>query len=173
MDFSILHDSSIKIRSKNASVVVDPTQEIAKTNADAVIVLGTNSNINTERVADQRILIDGAGEYEVSGVKIAGFAGKNGSVYSILGDNIEIILGKVSEISGMQDKTFSCQIAILNVDDELKSIVARLEPKIVILYGDKKMDGAIALGKENAEAVSKFSVLKDKLPEEMQVVVLG
>ena len=68
----------------------------------------------------------------------------------------------------------ACQIAILNVDDGFSSsFITNLEPKIVVLYGDKKENAANLLGKGTLPATKKFTVTKDKLPEEMEVVVLG
>lgn len=172
MDVAIL-GNALKIRSKNASFVVNPVKAISKVNADAIFVLGNNLEIDTSRVLDHRIIINGPGEYEVGGVKISVVLGAEGLAYNLFLDNTTVVLGKVSDISKLQENIPSCQIALLEVDEDLKSIVAKLEPKIVILYGDKKMDGLKLLGKEGIEPVQKFSTTKGKLPEEMEVVVLG
>ena len=172
MDIAVLGGNALKIRSKHTSFVVDPVKTVSKVNADAILLL-ENINIDTSRVLDQRIIIDGPGEYEVGGVKISGIKAKNGTVYSLLMDNLQVVLGKVSDISRLQDNAPSCQIAVLEVDDDLKSIVGKLEPKTIILYGDKKMEGAKLLGKGDIQPVQKFTTTKDKLPEDMQVVVLG
>lgn len=173
MDVSIIGENVVKIRSKNASFVVDPVKTIPKVNAYAILSLLNNKNIDASRVLDQRIIINGPGEYEIAGVKISGARAGNGIVYSLLLDNIQVVLGKVSDVSKLLDNTPSCKIAILMADDDLKSIAAKLEPKIIVLYGDKKLEGARALGKEGIVPVQKFTALKDRLPEEMEVVVLN
>lgn len=173
MDFSILHNNSIRIRTKRASFVVDPVKEIAKVNSDAVILLDRKEERDLSRVSDYRVVIEGPGEYEIKSVKISGAKGENGFVYSIFADNVSLVLGKVSMLSRTQDKGLSCQIALLNADDKLEVIAAKLEPRTVVLYGEKKVEGAKELGKENIKPVGKFSIVKDKLPVETEVVVLG
>jgi len=184
VDIYTLDKNSIKIRSKHASFIVDPAKLGTKVSCDAVILL-SNNNIDLERVVDYRIIIDGPGEYEVNGVKVLGVKGDRGFVYSMGADGLSVIFGKSSEVSKISAKAGSasvhkeefnteCQIAILNVDDEFnQSIITALEPKIVILYGDNKESAAKILGKGNIPPVKKVSLTKDKLPEEMEVVVLG
>lgn len=173
MDFSTLHNNSIRIRTKRASFVVDPVKQIAKVNSDAVILLDKKEDTDLSRVSDYRVVIGSQGEYEIKSVKISGAKIGSGLVYSIFADNLNLVLGRVSVLSRIQDKSWSCQIAILNSDDKLGSIAAKLEPAIVLLYGEKKTDGAKELGKENIKTVPKFSIVKDKLAGEMEVVVLG
>lgn len=172
MDIAILGEDVVKIRSKNTSFVVDPVKSMVKVNADAILLLNNNMHVDTTRVLDQRIIISGGGEYEVGGVKISGIKVLGGIVYSLFLDSCLVVLGKVSDISRLQDTTLSCEVALLLADSDLKSIVAKLEPKIVLLYGDKKMEGARSLGKVGIEPVQKFTT-KGKLPEDMEVVVLG
>ena len=137
------------------------------------------------RVDDYRIVINGPGEYEINGVKVSCAKGDKGFIYGFTSDGISLILGKSSEISEISAKGGSasgrkeeidtaCQIAILNVDDGFSSsFITNLEPKIAVLYGDKKENAANLLGKGTLPATKKFTVTKDKLPEEMEVVVLG
>lgn len=173
MDVAILGDKTLKIRTKHASFIVDPDQKISKVNADAILFLSVGGNADTSRVLDQRIIVNGPGEYEVGGVKISSFLGGDGLVYSLFLDNTTVVLGKVSDIEKLEENLLSCQILVLNADEDLKSIVAKLEPKIVILYGEKKTDAAKLLGKSEVKMVQKFTTTKDKLPEEMEVVMLG
>lgn len=173
MDISILSKNSIKIHSKHANFIVDPAERSTKVSCDAVILLN-NQNNDLSKVADYRIVINGPGEYEISGIKVSCIKADLGFIYSLMVDGFSVILGTSSEISKIKEDTFLCQIAILNVDDELNSsLVTKLEPKILILYG-ANWEGAVKiLGKENILPIKKFTVAKDKLPEEMEVVVLG
>lgn len=172
MDIANVIDNVIKIRSKNTSFVVDPVKTMAKVSADAILLLNNNMHVDTTRVLDQRIIISGQGEYEVGGVKVSGIKVLGGIVYSLFLESYLVVLGKVSDISRLQDRIPSCEIALLLVDHDLKSIVAKLEPKIVVLYGEKKMEGARSLGKIGIEPVQKFTT-KGKLEEDMQVIVMG
>jgi len=173
VDFSILYNNSIRIRTKHASFVIDPFRSIPKVSADAVIVLGNKEDIDLSRVSDYRIVIEGGGEYEVNNVKISGIGVGNSFVYRIFADNFILVLGRISALSRIQDESLSSELALLNVDENLEVIVAKLEPKTVILYGEKKMEGAKELGRDHIKPVQKFSIAKDKLPTEMEVVVLG
>ena len=184
MDISILSKTTIKIRARHASIIVDPSAECPKVSSDAVILLN-NENVDLSRIVDYRIVINGPGEYEISGVKVLGVRGDKGFVYGFSADGLSVILGRSSDISkisaiggsasGRKEEINSeCQIAILNADEEVNSsVVTKFEPKIVILYGDNKEIAAKLLGKENLPLIKKFTVAKDKLPEEMEVVVLG
>jgi len=178
VDVSILNSSSIKIRFRRAVFVVDPSSEGGKTICDAIVLLnGENSDLS--KVSDYRIVINGPGEYEISGVKISGISIDNGFVYNIIGDGVAIILGRtkeISKISAQGGKEFSteCQIAILNADSEFaESVVTGLESKVVVLYGDNRVSGAKTMGQKNPNLSKKLTLSKDKLPEGMEVVVLG
>ena len=172
MDFSILHNNSIRIRTKRASFVVDPVKSISKTNADAVILLDKEV-VDLSRVEDHRVVLQGEGEYEVKNVKISGIGVGDGFVYSIFADNLSLVLGKVSMVSRIRDKSLPCQVAVFYVDEKLEVIAARLDPLIVVLYGEKKIEGAKELGRDHIKPVGKVTLTKEKLPGEMEVVILG
>ena len=173
MDISYLDKNSIKIRSKYAAFVVDPPVSGPKISCDAIILLEYKDNL-LSKVIDYRIVINGPGEYEINGAKVMGVRVNKGFVYSLSFDGLEITMGRTSDIAEIKDNAFACQIAILNVDDGFSSsFITNLEPKIAVLYGDKKENAARILGKQNFQTTKKFTVTKDKLPEDMEVVVLG
>lgn len=172
MDIAIVGNQSIKLKGKFATFIVDPASELTKTQADAIILLNGIGNIDTSRVIDSRIIIQGAGGYEVGGVKISGTATPKGILYKLLIDGISVILGRTAE--SKTEGFSSCQIAIINADDEFnESFVTALEPKITVLYGEKKVESAKSLGAENITSTSKITITKDKFPEKMEVAVLG
>jgi hypothetical protein len=172
VDISIVDGNSIKLRGKQATFVVDPGKQMPKTAADGVILLNGKTNIDFSRVTDYRIVIDGPGEYEVGGVKISGIKTSKGVLYSLSIDDISVVLGSAAEakIEGFN----ACQIAVVNTTGEFNdSFVTALEPKISVLYGEKKAEAAKALGAEAVVPIAKMSAAKDKFPEKMEVVVLG
>ncbi len=172
MDISIVGKTSIKIKGKLATFVVDPSKEMTKTQADAIILLNGVANIDKSRVVDSRIIIQGAGGYEVGGVKISGTTTPKGILYKLLIDGISVILGRTTDA---KTEGFSaCQIAIINADDEFnESFVAAMESRITVIYGTSKIEAAKTLGVEGATLVPKITITKDKLPEKMEIVVLG
>lgn len=172
MDIVEVGKNSIKIRGKNIAFAVDPSKETPKTSADAIVLLNGYENIDISRVVDSRIIINGAGEYEVGGAKISGTTTPKGTLYKLSIDGITVILGGACETKA--EGFSSCQVLLINTDSELsESFVTALEPRIAVLYGDSKKEAAKTLGAENIPSVSKITVTKDKLPEKMEVVVLG
>lgn len=174
MDISSLGATSIKFRFRHAIFVVDPGEFGSKVECDAIILLNVEKS-DLRKVTNYRIVVNGPGEYEVNKVKIIGIKIDKGIVYNILADGLGIVLGKTNEVSKMKEEINSpCQIVVLNVEDNLnQTIITGLEPKVVILYGDNKEKGAMILGKENLTPVKKFTITKDGLPQELQVVALG
>lgn len=173
MDINILGEKSLKIKTKKTTLAIDPLPSIQKFDADCVILADKNSDVN--RINNYRIVIKGIGEYEVSGLKIYGIKDNGEEMYVLTSDNVSTLITKSSSLEKISaDKVGEYEIALIFVDGELnQSVVTAMEPRIVILYGPKAKEGAKILGKENASSSSKISLSEDKLPEEMDVLVLG
>lgn len=172
MDIAIVGKNSIKLKGKQVTFIVDPSSALPKTNADAIILLNGYDNIDISRVIDSRIIINGQGGYEVGGAKISGTTTPKGTLYRILIDGVDVIVGEVVETKA--EGFSSCQVLVINTNSEFsESFVTALEPKIAVLYGDNKAEAAKTLGLENVTLVPKITTTKDKLPEKMEVVVLA
>jgi hypothetical protein len=173
MEVSLLDKTSLRIKSKHTSFIVDPFDKLPKTSTEAIIIL-SNDTIDLSKVTDYRIVVKSPGEYEVGGVKILGIDIDGVTVYGLTIDGLDALLAKTSSVTKISEKLKEYDIAIFNVDSEInQTVVTALEPRIVILYGEKAADAAKTMGKEVAEKVQKFVAAKDKLPEEMQVVILS
>lgn len=175
MDVTLLSQNSIKIKSKKASLIFDPVLDMQKNNADAVILLSDKA-VDLKKVEDYRVVISGAGEYEVGRIKINGVKAGSGTVYSLIIDGVDVLVGKASDLSLTSDKNQEHRVAIIRVDSEIKeSIITSIEPRLIILYGEKTDEAIKALGKEkkDVEVTKKLSFNEDKLPEEMGVAVLS
>ena len=158
---------------------------------------------NLEAATETVLKITGPGEYEVKGVSVTGVStfhdeengtqrGKN-TVYNISIDGLNIVhlgdLGqKLSEEQldeiGETDILLVPVGGVYTIDAKTASdVVSQLEPKIVIpmhymLPGLKfelaPLEAFLKeLGFESAEPQPKLSITRDKLPEELQVVVLS
>lgn len=171
MDVTLLEKDSLKIRGKHAGFAVNP---IVKTTADAVLLLGDIQEVNVAKVEGQRLVIEGAGEYEVSGAKISAFGNKRNLAYEITLDGLDVFLANGETLKKSHDAKRECQVLILYSDSlSDASLIAALSPSLVVLYGEKAQEVAKTLGKESlGPAEKKFSITSDKLPEEMKVVVL-
>lgn len=171
MEITFLGDNSLKIRSKRASFIVDPSQAIGKTTADAVLIL-SNNNYDLKKVEESRLLITGPGEYEIGGVKISVVEAENRKAYSLSFDNISLLLAQSEVISLLSEKLKEHEVAVIRVDGELKeNVITTVEPKVAVLYGNRAEEIEKALGKES-QKLHKITITENKLPEEMEVVIL-
>lgn len=158
---------------------------------------------NLNAVTDAVLKVTGPGEYEVGGVSITGIStfhdkengaqrGRN-TVYNISIDGLNIVhLGDLghtlseSEIEeiGSTDVLLVPVGGVYTIDAKTASdVVSSLEPKIVIpmhysLPGLKFELEPVGnflkeMGFDSAEPQPKLSITKDKLPGELQVVVLN
>lgn len=158
---------------------------------------------NLDVITGSQIKITGPGEYEVNGVSVVGVStfhdkeegtqrGKN-TVYNISIDGLNVVhLGDLGHIlnENTVDEIGETDIllvpvgGIYTIDAKVASdVVTQLEPKIVIpihykLPGlkfelDPLENFLKEMGFENAQPQPKLSITKDKLPEELQVVVLS
>ena len=172
VDVTILDKESVRIKGKNSSFVIDPAVKIQKVSADAVIFLkdaGDESGVS--RVTDFRVIIKGCGEYEVGGVRILVTKSDGNLLYSLSVDGISILLARTSGLSKTQEAG-DYNILILNVDCDFKdTMVTGFSPSTVLLYGERSSEALKMLGRESSKS-QKFTVSADKLPTEMQIVLL-
>lgn len=173
MDIALLSKDSLKLKIKKTTLIIDPKSSISKIEADAVIAI--SKDIDESRVNDARVLLNGAGEYEVNGLKISAVGTNENLLFSFSLDNFEIVLVKASVLSKIsQDKIKDYEVAIVNADSEInQSVITSMEARVIVLYGEKAMEAAKDLGKENPISVSKLSVSEDKLPEETEIYLLS
>lgn len=173
MDIQIFNTDSLKLKIKKTTFAVDPKTKIAKFDAEAILAM--DKSFDPTRVNESRIVIEGPGEYEVSGVKVSGIKSDGDTIYSLFSDNVGILLAKASSLEKIsKDKLLDYKIVIINADSFLnQTLITAMEPSIVILYAEKKKEGARLLGKENAAISSKISISEDKLPEELEVMILS
>lgn len=178
MEISLVSPGSLRLKGKNASLVIDPNSSIKnKIPADGVVLLAEEGGYDLSKIENSRLIIKGPGEYEIGRIKIISIAFGSDLVYSFFVDNVRVFVAKSEVLEKNSQKlkeNFSdTQILVLNANaliDQAK--IADLTPQIVVLYGEKASEIAKSLGKEK-ENVAKLSITADKLPQEMEVVVLG
>lgn len=173
MDVILLGKNSIRIKGKKASLVIDPTSEIGKTEADAAINLTNVANFSTVKLEGSRVTFSGPGEYEVGGIKMSLIAAGGGCVGFFDVDGISVLVGSGAALEKVQEKAESADMVVVNANSEFNySVVTSLGSKVLLVYGDNRDEVKKVLGKDG-EAMSKFSTTKEKLTEEMQFVLLG
>lgn len=173
MEISTLSKNALKIRSKYATLIVDPSSEMAKTPSDGVLLLKSKHAL-LSKVEGQRLLVEGPGEFEIKGVKISAFDSNEHIAYDIRIDGLEIFVAKAEALQKTSEKVKDYHIVVVRADSNLnQSVITALSPQVVVLYGEKAKEEAKSLGKEVTQTVSKYQTTLEKLPVEMEVVVLG
>jgi hypothetical protein len=166
MEISILPKSSLKIKGKNASFVIDPKDS---TLYNAAILLGNSSSENAN---EEMVVFNGPGEYEVGGIKISGVRSEMGVNYSLSVDGVDIALGRISSLEKLHTKMKEHNIVVALCDEVISaSFLTSLSSNTIILYGEKAVEVAQVFG-ETVKKQPKYSTTKDKLPLEVETVVL-
>jgi len=170
MEVSLLNSTTLRLKGKSIVLIVDPVAQKAKIAGDAVIFLREeNKEIDVE---GSRLNIFGSGDYEVGGVKITGI--KSGDIlsYYVLLDGMSLLIGKASGIKGKESLRDVDVVIILSDIIVDQSSLASVTSGVAIFYGEMGKENITALGKD-LQSVNKFSITKDKLPSEMEVVWLA
>lgn len=188
MDIYPLGHSSFRIKGKNATVVTDPFEQ--KSEADVVLVSHNHADHNVvSKIAGEPFIVDGPGEYEIKGVTVVGVASfRDNVVYKFTVDGVNLChLGDLGhkltdaqvETIGDVDILFVPVGGFYTIDAKTASeVVAQIEPVVVIPMHDKgeKLDPVDKflkeMGTEEITAVAKYTISKDKLPENTSVIVL-
>jgi len=179
MEIQFLGRSSFRIKGKQVILITDP---FAKTFADIITVSDRKAGeINPALVKGTKrrpepFVVTGPGEYEISGVSIAGFFSGGNTIYIIDMDGVRLV-----HLGNLTHKLSETQLEEVNGADVLfvpvgaTETVGQVEPRITIpmLY---KLPGAKdflkLMGAEEIKPLPKLIITKDNLPEEGQVVVL-
>lgn len=167
MEVSILSKDSIKIKGKQAVFLVDP-EKIA--GANAAIFLTPEA---ADASDDTTVVIDSPGEFEIGGVKISGMRAGSDVVYSLSVDGVDMLIGKATSLEKVQHKVTEHALLLLHADNASAAFATGLVTSVLMSYGPSGKELAGSFGKENTETMNKYSVTKDKLPQEMQTIVLA
>lgn len=175
MEITSLTNKTVKIKGKKASLVIDPQLDLkTKTSTDAVLLTKRAEPFDLSKVENQRVVIDAPGEFEVEQVKISGFIYDEDLIYDVGMDGINILILKSGLLKKFQDTSKDYHILLLNTDSVVdSSLVTSIAPRVLILYGEKAGDFEKLFGKEDTQKTSKFLTTLDKLPQEMQILMLG
>lgn len=168
MEIAYLSKSGLRIKNKQATIAIDPQD---KGTYDAVLVLA--KSVEEISYAEETVLVQGVGEYEIGGIKITGLRSEADMLYSMIVDGVEILIGKAQALEKMQHKLKEYNIVVVNCDVEASAtFITSLAENVVMFYGEKATIIASSFGKENIKTVAKYSSTKDKLPTEVETVLL-
>lgn len=169
MEVQLLSKQSLRIKGKHAAFVINPQE---KTNYNAAIMLGIS--LESAKLNEEAVIIQGPGEYEIGGIKMTGIQADSEEVYSLIVDGIDILVGKINTLEKMQHKVKDHNIVIVVCDETASaSFVTSLANNVILFYGDKSAEVAKSFGKENTNTMTKYAVTVDKLPAEVETVLLA
>lgn len=101
MEIKFLNKSTIFLRGKKESVLIDPGEkELIENKNSFRIIIFTSGDFNDGNLLNnEKIIIQGGGEYEIGGVEIMGINGEDGNtVYRIVIDGfVLVVLGKICQ----------------------------------------------------------------------------
>ena len=168
MEIALLPKTGIRIKGKTASILIDPHD---KTEANAALVFAESAKDIDASGAD--VIIDGPGEYETGGIKITGTRSETGIIYSMNVDSVTVLLGHIASLEKMQQKLKESNILVVycdNISDP--AFLTSLVSSVIMFYGEKAGDVGKTFGGEGVTHVSKYSTTIDKLPAEVETIVL-
>ena len=171
MDVSVLPGDALKIKGKQALFYVNASEKVSDANA-VVYLTGNHVKPDSEAV----VVIDGPGDYEIGGVKLSGIRSGEDIVYSFIFDGINIMIGKIAPIEKIQHKVKEHDVVIIAPDEQSPtnaSFVTGLATNYLVAVGKDGKKLVDSFGVENPVTTTKLSMTKDKLPQEMQTVLLA
>lgn len=169
MEIAYLSSISLRIKSKQATVVVNPMDKVTSYSAAVIFQL---SEAKTKASSDV-LIINGPGEYEVGGIKISGTNYEGNVAYTLVVDDVRVLLVDTKTLAKYHQKLQDMDIVVVAVtsDDDL-SVATNVAGSAVLYTGEKAEEVVNKTIKEGVTKANKFSTTKDKLPTEVQQILL-
>jgi hypothetical protein len=168
MEISLVGKTALRVKGKNAIIAVDPND---KTEVNAALVF--SMPLNELNLTGAEVVINGPGEYETGGIKITGNRSDLGMIYNMTVDSVTVLLGNIGSLEKMQQKLKESNILVVNCDTVTESaFLTSLVSNVIIFYGEKASEIGKAFGGESVNHQSKYSTTIDKLPAEVETVIL-
>lgn len=169
MEISKLSGNSIKLKGKNVSLIVNPEKESPDFQGALFLRVGGTNNPHF----GEGIAIDGSGEYEIAGVKIKAIQKETDIIFTLDIEGITIIIGSLTALEKMQGKFQDLAIACVSVDTTTDpSFMSGFASNYILYFGEKCEELSQTYLKNEVERSSKLTTTKEKLPQEMQTILL-
>ena len=168
MEIAVLPKAAVKIKGKQATIGVD-TQEKTPFNA----ILAVAKDPEDIVVTDESLLIIGPGEYEVGGIKLSGTRSESALVYTVKVDGVDVLVGRINSLDKMQHKLKEHNIVLAVCDEAANgSFLTTLASNVIMFCGTHAKEIAQALSKDNLKQMPKYAATIDKLPQEVETIIL-
>lgn len=171
MDITFIDPSGLKLKSRESTLVLNPT---GKQEATGVCVFDSTFAGDVKKVEGAELVVKGPGEYELRGIKITAIPAGKLLCFEVRTENILMLMSAAASLSKASEKTKEFDIVIIEASGPIDATsIAAMSPKIVILFGEQAKAAAKTLGKDDVAVVNKVQVKKEKLPAEMEIIVVG
>lgn len=169
MEITTLPKGGIKIKGKQTTLVAGTIELAGSVNA----ILLYSYDETTKTVVDDTLIVDGPGDYEVNSVKISTYRNGIDLAHSFSIDGLDVVVGKISSLEKMQSKVGEHQIAVIMGDTPADaSFAANLATNCLVFYGEHAKAAAEKVTKTTLQELTKFTVTMDKLPVEVETILL-
>ncbi|MEK7571304.1 MAG: hypothetical protein AAB553_03435 [Patescibacteria group bacterium] len=167
MEIIALGSEGVRLKGKQAVFSVNATDKAA--NGTFLFAPAMQAVIDNE----DSIVLSGPGDYELRGVKITGIRGGDTTVYSMILDGVSIAVGNLQAIQSLQTKLKEQNIIIAYcTTEENASFLTSLASNALVFYGPKAATVNQVFPKEKSQTIAKYQTTLEKLPLEMETIVL-
>jgi hypothetical protein len=171
MEISLQAPNSLKIKGKKAIISVNP-QDKSMT-ANLAILLG-NPAKSSLKIPAEVVVIDGPGEYEAAGVKIAGMKADDQTIYTLTLDGVDILMGTRQALEKHHQKLKEHNVSLIYASVEGDaSFATGLSANALIFFGEQAKTVADQLAKDEKKQTTKYVITAEKLPSETETVLLA
>lgn len=163
-----LVEGGIKLKGKAASISINSSKDLSSYQAFL-------SLMKLEKLPKGEILmIDGAGEYEISGIKISGVGSDQEVVYTLTIDSVIVTVGTLTALEKLHSKLPEAHVVVVDaVSDGNPAFVSAISTNAVIFTGMFGKTVAEKVAKTGLQEMNKYQIAADKLPTEMQTILLA
>lgn len=172
MEITYFGHSCFKIKTKDLTLVIDPRSKLL-----ADVVLFTHSPADRD-FKEARLVIDGPGEYELSGVNIFGISTGGGNVmYYIEADGTSVLhCGDLEQTLDETTLDKFGEVTVLMIPVGGIKVISSIEPSFVIPIAEpptlEKFLDEMGIENGNAQRASVLKVSPSDNDAETSVVVL-
>lgn len=151
MEVQRVSDTSFKVKSKNATFLIDPAA--GKTDSEILVFTSPPQDYSA---LPKTLVISGPGEYEVSGVSIKGENHNLKTAYDFLEENQKVLIALASSISDIKELEEYGAIIIL-ADQALGDTLGEIAAEVIIIVSS---DEFLPQDKTNLQKVEKINLKK-------------
>jgi len=170
MEIALLSSSSLRLKGKQATFVVNPSEKT--TSYTGALLLG-NVAIEKLRIDPNATLIEGPGDYEIGGIKFSATRFDTELMYSIVIDDVSILLIESKTLTKAHQKMQDHDIVVVYLTtNEDPSVAANVANSVVLYFGTHAKEAITQFIKEGVQEMNKYVITKDKLPTEVVQTLL-